>query len=160
MASESNVLDASNTTIARDQPPETAELPLGTQCARCGKTFKPRSGSGGSPQRFCSQDCRLAFHSEGQRAQRRPACGDFPVVTVAAPGKSPQNAPEQILDFDWSDTESVVLTEQPETAVYWNPHGDLVIRQRRRRDDDPIVIVTRSSLPQLIDKLTDMAGRK
>jgi hypothetical protein len=39
-------------------------------CDRCGERFMPRTGSGGSAQRFCSADCRLSFHTERLRAQR------------------------------------------------------------------------------------------
>jgi hypothetical protein len=39
-------------------------------CDRCGKPFMPRTGSGGSVQRFCSADCRLSFHTERLRSQR------------------------------------------------------------------------------------------
>ena len=33
-------------------------------------------------------------------------------------------------DFDWQNDELVVLPLQPATAVYTNPHGVIVIRQR------------------------------
>jgi hypothetical protein len=39
-------------------------------CAQCGEPFKPRSGSGGSAQRFCSAAHRLSFHRERLREQR------------------------------------------------------------------------------------------
>lgn len=39
-------------------------------CERCGAPFTPRSGSGGSFQRFCCTDCRLSFHKERLRSQR------------------------------------------------------------------------------------------
>ena len=39
-------------------------------CHECGNAFTPRHGSGGSKQRFCSDECRMAFHKERQRAQR------------------------------------------------------------------------------------------
>jgi hypothetical protein len=39
-------------------------------CEKCGKPFTPRSGSGGSVQRFCGTDCRLGFHRERLRSQR------------------------------------------------------------------------------------------
>jgi hypothetical protein len=31
-------------------------------------------------------------------------------------------------DYDWSDDE-IVIHSQPRTAVYTNPHGQIVIRQ-------------------------------
>jgi hypothetical protein len=61
-------------------------------------------------------------------------------------------------DFDWSDQESVVLTEQPETAVYWNPRGELVIRQRRWPDDDPCIFISPHNVAAFIDRLTDLCG--
>ena len=39
-------------------------------CEKCGNRFTPRSGSGGSVQRFCGTDCRLSFHRERLRSQR------------------------------------------------------------------------------------------
>jgi hypothetical protein len=128
-------------------------------CERCGEAFVPRLKSGGSPQRFCSQDCRLAFHSKPQRGQRSPACSALPAVIDPLEPKSPSDAPGANSDFDWNnDTECVVLAEQRQTAVYWNPSGDLVIRQRAWPDEDPYVVISKSSLDEFIDKLCDVAG--
>ncbi len=41
------------------------------RCAKCGAPFSPRHGSGGSRQRFCTTNCRMSFHKERQRTQRR-----------------------------------------------------------------------------------------
>ena len=43
-------------------------------------------------------------------------------------------------DFDWSDV-VIVVAEQPATACYLNPAGDIVLRQRGadRDDDDPFL---------------------
>jgi hypothetical protein len=122
-------------------------------CEHCGSEFPPRNGSGGSRQRFCSSDCRGLFH-KSQRSQRAPAC---------TPQPKPENAPratqEPSGDFSWDDAEAVVLHEQPETAVYWNPNGDLVIRQRRHwPDDDVWVVITGDSVDRFLDKLTDICG--
>jgi hypothetical protein len=43
------------------------------RCDRCGTPFSPRRGSGGSRQRFCSSECRLDFHTQRQRMERRAA---------------------------------------------------------------------------------------
>jgi hypothetical protein len=40
-------------------------------CKRCGRPFTPRFGSGGSLRRFCCTACRLDFHKERQRSERR-----------------------------------------------------------------------------------------
>ena len=42
-------------------------------CERCGTPFEPRSRLGASVQRFCCTACRLGFHKERLRRQRR-AC--------------------------------------------------------------------------------------
>jgi hypothetical protein len=39
-------------------------------CKQCGNPFEPRSGTGGSAQRFCSTSHRLSFHKERLREQR------------------------------------------------------------------------------------------
>jgi hypothetical protein len=39
-------------------------------CEKCGGQFEPRSGSGGSAQRFCCTAHRLSFHKERLRGQR------------------------------------------------------------------------------------------
>jgi hypothetical protein len=62
------------------------------------------------------------------------------------------------VDFDWEDRECVVLPEQPQTAVYWNTQDELVIRQRRWPDDDPCIFVSRASVAEFIDRLTDICG--
>jgi hypothetical protein len=61
-------------------------------------------------------------------------------------------------DFDWTDTESVILREQPETACYFNPHGDLVIRQRGGPDEDSVIIISKTCVDAFLDKLTDACG--
>ena len=129
-------------------------------CQRCGNEFKSRNGNGGKPQRFCSTACRQAFHS--QRSQRSPTC-TLPTLVPAVidqpkPENAPRATPEPSEDFDWNDTESVVLTEQRETAIYWNPNGDLVIRQKCWPDDDVWVVISKSSVDQFLDKLTDICG--
>jgi hypothetical protein len=42
-------------------------------CKKCGQPFTPRSGSGGSTQLFCDEDCRLTFHKERLQRQRTGA---------------------------------------------------------------------------------------
>jgi hypothetical protein len=42
-------------------------------CEKCDKPFEPRSGSGGSAQRFCCTGCRLSFHKQRLRSERRGA---------------------------------------------------------------------------------------
>jgi len=76
-------------------------------CEKCGKPFTPRSGSGGSVQRFCGVDCRLSFHKERQRSQR---------IGLYA-GQLPQPATQ----------EPATLLEQAERLI-----ASLPLNQRRR----------------------------
>ena len=48
--------------------------------------------------------------------------------------------------------------EQRKTAAYWNPNGDLVIRQKNWPDEDSFVIISADRVGDFIDKLTDVIG--
>jgi hypothetical protein len=76
-------------------------------CEQCGNPFEPRSGSGGSVQRFCCTRCRLSFHKERLRSQR---------IGLYA-GQSPQPATQQ----------PATLLEQAERLI-----ASLPLDQRRR----------------------------
>ena len=60
--------------------------------------------------------------------------------------------------FDWYPKngevadESIILSEQPRTAVYTNGVGDVVIRQERGwdEDSDTLVIITRNNVEAII----------
>jgi hypothetical protein len=39
-------------------------------------------------------------------------------------------------DFNWNDDDSIILREQPATAIYHNRHGVLVIRQKADWDTE------------------------
>ena len=77
---------------------------LSKPCEQCGQPLKSRKHGGGSPQRFCSQECRTAWHS----AQRNPACTLESAIVDPPPKKpqtdSPAATPEASEDFDWSNT--------------------------------------------------------
>jgi hypothetical protein len=53
-----------------EQPAPHADGKLEVRCDRCGNWFTRRHGSGGTPQRFCSADCRKTSNREAQRMQR------------------------------------------------------------------------------------------
>jgi hypothetical protein len=47
-------------------------------------------------------------------------------------------------EFDWlDDRDDVVITEQAAVAVYFNPNGDIVLRQKARNEDenDSLIVV-------------------
>lgn len=63
-------------------------------------------------------------------------------------------------DFDWENDDSIVLREQPATAIYRNPYGSLVIRQKRRwpdEEEDPIVVVSPESAVAFMEALAARA---
>lgn len=126
------------------------------RCEQCGKPFDRRKHGGGSPQRFCNQKCRIAWHA----SQRKPACTVEAAVIDPALEQSPEDAPEDGENFSWTSDENVVLREQPATAVYFNQSGGLVIRQERAwyQDDDPFIHIAPNCIEEFIDKLTDLAG--
>lgn len=58
-------------------------------------------------------------------------------------------------DGDQISEEDVVIRAQPETAVYENPQGAVVIRQESyiAGEDDPFVFIRKENLPALIEAL-------
>jgi hypothetical protein len=144
---------------------ETESATATTLCAHCAEPFERRSGSGGRPQKFCSEECR-------RKAQRAPTPDAVPDVggTPQADEQTPTVADVQkritgshkpdylqhTWDFDWVKADCIVLREQRDTAIYWNPHGNLVIHQRADWDEsnDPFLVIC----AKFIDRLCDIAG--
>jgi hypothetical protein len=130
--------------------PNDSELPefslSSRRCEQCGKPFHRRKHGGGSPQRFCNQDCRIAWHA----AQRNRACTLQTTIVATLPKRPSQNARE-------NDRKSVVLIERLKTSLYRNGRGDLIIRQRSPGDDCWIVI-SNSSVNHFIGKLVELAA--
>jgi hypothetical protein len=59
-------------------------------------------------------------------------------------------------DFDWDrDSDSIVVPAQPAIAVYFNPRGEVVIRQEAQLhpDEDHYVFLHIKNLPPLISRL-------
>ena len=65
----------------------------------------------------------------------------------------PKCSPPKPERFDWANDESVIIPEQPETALYWNHQDQIVIRQRCWPDDDTFVYFNRAHLAHLIAML-------
>ncbi len=59
------------------------------------------------------------------------------------------------------NADNVVIQEQKETAIYKNPNGDLVIRQRGEDfEDDPFVVISRSNVRSLLAALGVFANNE
>ena len=75
--------------VAQQGCPALDGQPTRLACDRCGTLFYPRRGSGGSKQRFCSDECRKISNRERQRTQRRGSYAG--PTTLPATGQSTQN---------------------------------------------------------------------
>jgi hypothetical protein len=151
------------------------ELLADPECEHCGKPFAPRKGSGGRTQKFCSSACRSAFHAAPTSPSTSPtsktlapnvgkSSGDVREVVagvgnvVAAVGPQLDDDSEE---FRWAD-DIVVIPSQPAIAVYFNPRGEIVIRQEGQYHpyEDQWVYVQVQNLQPLIDTLLRIARRE
>jgi hypothetical protein len=59
------------------------------------------------------------------------------------------------LEFDWSTDPDVIIHEQPETAVYTNLYGQIVIRQKAGplEEVDSVVLFNTTCIAALIEEL-------
>jgi hypothetical protein len=163
-----------NCTAAPDGASTLFESQQSPLCEHCNRPFARREGNGGSPQRFCSSECRTAFHS-GSRSvrQRSPACDaatEAAATPIAEPTKATQEAAEAKLAaiqakyeeerFDWFTDDSVIVERQLPIAIYINKRNHIVIRQEADwgEDEDSVVIVAPANIREFIIKLCDVAG--
>ena len=150
--------DTGNSAITSSVPNNSELLEFSLpprRCEQCGKSFDRRKHGGGSPQRFCNQDCRIAWHA----AQRKPACTLEPTVAATLPRQPSQNAREDSSeDFNWDDRKSVVVSERLETAIYRNGRDGLIIRQRSWPGGDCWIVISKTSVNDFIGKLVELAA--
>ena len=122
---------------------------LSKVCGQCGKPFGPKMHGGGSPQRFCTYDCRMAWHA----TQRKPECTLVPKTSVSPSQPSPRNEPVNALrGFDRTARKSRTLSERLKTTMSLNGHG-LLIRQSCNRQDDRWILVSNTSIDTFIETL-------
>lgn len=64
-------------------------------------------------------------------------------------------------DFNWANDDSIVLREQPATAIYTNKHGTLVIRQKGEwdADQDSFTFITPENAVIFMEALAEVARR-
>lgn len=75
---------------------------------------------------------------------------------VLAQAGPPSRDPD---DFDWNNDDSIVLREQPATAIYHNRHGVLVIRQKADWDaeSDTFAFITPENAVRFMEALAKVA---
>jgi hypothetical protein len=61
------------------------------------------------------------------------------------------------VDFTWDHDGFVVLKDQPATAIYFNPAGDLVIRQKCAWDqnEDSIIVIAAQNITPFLNGMRD-----
>jgi hypothetical protein len=91
-------------------------------CDQCGTFFSRRNRTGGSPQRFCSTNCRLGFHKERLRCQRKAL--DAGRSLRAATLHATSNAGRSRLE-----TGFVLMGQQDVIEVARDERGNLLLRQ-------------------------------
>ncbi len=124
-------------------------------CDHCAKPFCSKKHGGGSPQRFCTYDCRMAWHE----AQRKPACTLVPKNSVSRSHPSPRNAPVNALrGFDRTARKSRTLSERLKTTMSLNGHG-LLIRQSCNRQDDRWIVVSNALIDTFVETLVALTKR-
>jgi len=111
---------------------------------RCGKSFEPRSGSGGSLQRFCCTDCRLSFHKERLRCQRAGLYAGR--STRAATPHATTNAEPDRLEIGF-----VLMRQQDVVEVAWDQRGNLLLRQGCGLGGDPELHICRDYFPRFLE---------
>ncbi|WP_456748992.1 hypothetical protein [Bradyrhizobium sp. USDA 4470] len=89
-----------------------------------------------------------------------PETAEKVVDNAVASGKVSLAPPQEDdgVDFSWSDSSSIVIREQLETAAFINMAGELVIKQRRWLDDDQTLFIAKHCIAEFIDKLTEVVG--
>ena len=76
-------------------------------------------------------------------------------------GIAPEAEPDELDDPSyWATCDSVILHDQPATAIYFNRERSLVIRQERSwdRDEDTYVFIAKENQQAFLDKLCDVLG--
>jgi len=138
----------------RDWPPEPE--PAKAVCEHCGAPFVPRAGTGGKPQRFCSTKCRLAFHREVQRSQRRATYGVAIALPAVIDHPSEKNAPAP-RSRDFVDSQ-ILVAAQPQIIFERTDCGDFIIRQTNWPDDDAEIFIHRDLVAVFVDRLAGAVG--
>jgi 3',5'-cyclic AMP phosphodiesterase CpdA len=105
-----------------------------------------------------------------QRTTKMQMQPSLPLIeSAAAPFTKDQNelverlisrvsAPSAPGGFDWTDPEvieDVVVTHQPAIAIYTNPAGHVVIRQRDDSDEDKYITIAPANIQAVIDRLAE-----
>jgi hypothetical protein len=149
--------------VAADDISATTELPEAptkVRCEQCGSPFEPRNGSGGRPQKFCSEQCRRSFHS-----LRTPTPPTPDVGNCVGPNQIPDEKPPIIrspksppaLD-PLDDAKCIVIENQLRVSVYLGKDNDVIIAEDGQygRDDSCRICIAKHNLDLLIDRLEDI----
>jgi hypothetical protein len=118
-------------------------------CEKCGKPFEPRSGSGGSLQRFCCTDCRLSFHRERLRCQRAGLYAGRS-TRAATPHATTHAEPHGL------ETGFVLMRQQDVVEVTWDQRGNLLLWQGRGLGGDHELYICRDYFPRFLETVDEL----
>jgi hypothetical protein len=159
-------------------PPENTFGKL--NCGNCGQAFEPRNRKRGSPQKFCSSECRVQAFRVGKDPNTQSVSSQTQSVSQSVSYDSPNVAdagelvtkfphhfgtptpPED--EFDWADDPDIVLRRQCATAVYFNKFDELVIRQQGFEGDswgntmDSCVYINQAFFKEFVNRLCAACG--
>ena len=127
-------------------PADKSALNPEQRCDRCGAPFSPRRSSGGSQQRFCSSDCRMTFHKERQRTQRRSSYAgptSSPATAQPTPNEEASGAVERL----------VRMSQRDFIEVRRDQYGNLLLRQSRDDKGDHELRICRDHFPRFLEAL-------
>jgi len=58
--------------------------------------------------------------------------------------------------FNWDDPTTVIVPNQMAVAVYFNPSGNVVVRQENDCDDDPFIVLTPENACRVAFRILDL----
>jgi hypothetical protein len=71
-----------------------------------------------------------------------------------------QNSQDEDEPFDWANDPAVILHDQAAVAAYFNPFGELVVKQRDTLGEEATIFVTPENVERFLEGLEERAAPK
>jgi hypothetical protein len=107
----------------------------------------PRSGSGGSKQKFCSDTCRKLYHKGDAGDAGNNQCAETQLSAT----------PDNTADDDKPERFTTLLAHRPAILAEIDANGDLIIVQWPG-DERGEVRIAADDIDAFVDRLTDLLG--
>jgi hypothetical protein len=69
-----------------------------------------------------------------------------------------QNSQDEDEPFDWANDPAVILHDQAAVAAYFNPFGELAVKQRDTFGEEVTIFVTPENVERFLKGLSERAG--